>query len=392
MNVKPVLWTYRPRKDGSCNIKIYVSFKSVKKFIKTPYHCFPRDFNKTRGKVKRSHPNHFRINPALYEMCMEIETQILKDGHIDRVGDPTRESLIVFLKKYIDDIERGLTPLRKSSAKNYTSLQTRLNQYMKHTNKKDFSFDEVDMDFYNNFKRFLFDFCACGLPGFSKHVKVLKTIMRIAQEAGLHQNEVYKSRLFKRHRKTLSDKIFLTQEEIGMIEKVNLSHDPGLDKERDRFLISYYFLMRYEDSRRIKKNNLIPGNRKDQKMIKYRQEKTGHYCIVPVKSNALRILEKRNFDLSGGSNPQSNREIKMVCALAGVTHEVQQGEQVAPKWKFVTTHTARRSAATNLALQNVSIKIIADLGGWSDIDTLRTYLRASGLDSAQVAQDLDFFL
>ncbi|MCB0653995.1 MAG: tyrosine-type recombinase/integrase [Saprospiraceae bacterium] len=58
---------------------------------------------------------------------------------------------------------------------------------------------------------------------------------------------------------------------------------------------------------------------------------------------------------------------------------------MGPKWKFVTTHTARRSAATNLALQNVNIKIIADLGGWTDIRTLRSYLRASGLDSALVA-------
>ncbi|MCB0650919.1 MAG: hypothetical protein KDC85_06555 [Saprospiraceae bacterium] len=52
----------------------------------------------------------------------------------------------------------------------------------------------------------------------------------------------------------------------------------------------------------------------------------------------------------------------------------------------------RRSAATNLAPQNASVKIIADLGGWTDIRTLRTYLRASGLDSALVAKDLEFFM
>lgn len=392
MNVRPVLWTYKPRKDGSCNIKIYISFKSVKKYIKTSYHCHPRDWNTTSGKVKRSNPNHLRINPALYELCQEIEIQILKDGRLDRVGEPERESLIKFLVKYIEDIERGLTHMKKSSSKNYRSLQTRLNQFMDHKGLKDLSFDEINMDFYNDFKRYLFDFCACGLPGFSKHVKVIKTVLRIAQDAGLHQNELYKSRLFKRHRKKLSDKIFLTDEEIRKIENVDLSRNPGLDHERDRFLVSYYFLMRYEDSRRIKKNYLIPGKQKGQKLLKYRQEKTGHFCIVPVKSSALKILEKRNFDLSGGSNPQSNRDIKLVCALAGLNQEVHQGEDTGPKWKFVTTHTARRSAATNLALQNVSIKIIADLGGWSDIDTLRTYLRASGLDSAHVAQGLDFFL
>ena len=61
-----------------------------------------------------------------------------------------------------------------------------------------------------------------------------------------------------------------------------------------------------------------------------------------------------------------------------------------PKWSFVTPHTARRSAATNLYLQGVSLKMIADLGGWGDDGTLRVYLRASGLDTALVARELGF--
>lgn len=110
------------------------------------------------------------------------------------------------------------------------------------------------------------------------------------------------------------------------------------------------------------------------------------------KIRSLGNTGKRGFDMDFGSNAQSNRNIKTVCALAKVDAQVKQGEESGPKWKFVTTHTARRSAATNLAMQNMNIKIIADLGGWTDIRTLRSYLRASGLDSAAVAKDFDFFL
>jgi hypothetical protein len=42
-------------------------------------------------------------------------------------------------------------------------------------------------------------------------------------------------------------------------------------------------------------------------------------------------------------------------------------------------------------LQNVSLKLIADLGGWSRIETLKLYLRASGLETAIMATDLEFF-
>ena len=77
--------------------------------------------------------------------------------------------------------------------------------------------------------------------------------------------------------------------------------------------------------------------------------------------------------------------------MAGIDEMVSEGPKRALKWKFVTTHTARRSAATNLYLQGVSLKMIADLGGWGDEGTLRVYLRASGLDTALVAKDLGFF-
>lgn len=391
MNIKPMIWTYKPRKNGECNIKIYVSFEGVKKYYKTPYYCQPTEFNKKTGKVKRNHPNHSKLNGALYEICQDIESHLIKTGSLKGVGETKKESLIKFLDAYIQDIADGKTSLRPSSGKNYRSLQTRLKQYMKHKGFEDIAFDDVTIEFYNDFKRFLFDFCNCGLPGFSKHVKIIKTVLRLAEDQNLHSNQVYKSRVFKRHRKKISDKTFLTVDDIKKLEKLDLSHDPGLDHERDRFLISYYFLMRFEDSRRIQEGNVIPGKKPGQRLMKYTQQKTGSYCIVPVSPAAEKILKKRNYDLSGGSNPQSNRNIKTVCALAGINQDVSEGEKVGPKWKFVTTHTARRSAATNLALQNVSIKIIADLGGWADIDTLRTYLRASGLDTAHVAQDLDFF-
>lgn len=60
------------------------------------------------------------------------------------------------------------------------------------------------------------------------------------------------------------------------------------------------------------------------------------------------------------------------------------------KSQQVTTHTARRSGAANLHLQGASLKTIAGLGGWKDVHSLQLYLRASGLDSARLARNLDF--
>jgi site-specific recombinase XerD len=112
---------------------------------------------------------------------------------------------------------------------------------------------------------------------------------------------------------------------------------------------------------------------------------------VPVSTKAARLLEKYNYDFSFTSNQQANRELKRIASMAGINWIVTQDKQSGPKSQFVTFHTARRSAATNLRLQGASLKTIADLGGWKKLSTLEVYLRASGMDSAILAQKLDFF-
>jgi len=77
--------------------------------------------------------------------------------------------------------------------------------------------------------------------------------------------------------------------------------------------------------------------------------------------------------------------------MAGITNVVQQGVQGVPKYNFVRTHTARRSAATNLAVQGVLLDFIAKLGGWKKLETFKKYLLASGLDVAMVAAEYKFF-
>jgi len=83
--------------------------------------------------------------------------------------------------------------------------------------------------------------------------------------------------------------------------------------------------------------------------------------------------------------------LKTITALAGINEATLQDGRTLPKSQFVGTHTARRSAATNLYLGGASLKVIADLGGWENEETLRVYLRASGLETARLAGGMAFF-
>ena len=147
--------------------------------------------------------------------------------------------------------------------------------------------------------------------------------------------------------------------------------------------------MRFSDVNRISGEMLFMLNGKQ--FLRYQSMKTKVEATLPVKESALKVMQKYNFDFQFSSNVQANRHLKTIAAMAGININVTQDGLIAPKSSFVTTHTARRSAATNLYLDGVSLKMIADLGGWKDLQILHTYLRASGLDTAQVAVDLDFF-
>ena len=86
-------------------------------------------------------------------------------------------------------------------------------------------------------------------------------------------------------------------------------------------------------------------------------------------------------------------KLKMIAALAGInTNMASGGDGVAPKSALVTTHTARRSAATNLLLDGVPISEIMQLGGWKNEATLRHYLLAGGIQLARLSADRAFFL
>lgn len=87
------------------------------------------------------------------------------------------------------------------------------------------------------------------------------------------------------------------------------------------------------------------------------------------------------------SQPEANDKVKMIAARAGIDSDVDG----APKWSLVTTHTARRSAATNLWLAGMPLPEIMQLGGWRTEHQMKKYLVSSGIELAKVSAEHEFF-
>lgn len=388
MTVYPILWT-QPRENGTCSIKIYV-YTDKAKYIGTDIAISPDEWNKKNRKVKSNHPLAGMYNSILAAKCIEVERRLREGESIQDIqGRSKKQSLLELINQYIEEVKNGLHPIRRTTIKSYDALKSRLLQYCRYTGISDLHFEDIDMKFYKSYWNFLHTICKTEVQGFANHVKNLKKFMKLGLERKLHNNLAFRDKEFRIHKKTKGIKIYLNREEIQKIENLDLSQWPALQLEKDRFLISYYLLVRFGDSMRINKDNVFDS--KGKLFYGYTSEKTGVEVVIPLKPAAQEIMKRYDYQIPKVSNVNANQKIKQIASLAGINTIIKQGNKSGPKCGFVSTHTARRSGATNLYLDGISLKMIAQLGGWIRIETLKHYLLASGLDAAQVASDYHFF-
>ena len=390
MEAYPQLWKHYTRKDGTNRVVIYASGNGANRYYKTGINIHPTQWDPSRGVVV-GHPKatmyNIRLSAKVSELLSLMEEGVAGD-QLEKVTVKSKSnSLTDFFARYITELKAGIHGKKApGTIKNYQSALTKLTAY--ENERGTIRWESIDMDFYRSYHQFLINNDS-GSAAFGTHIKRLKRVMREAFDRKLHTNDIFKDSRFRAIRPVTTGKTFLTKEEIEKIERVDLTTMPHLAFERDRFLIQYYFVMRWEDSVLISKQQF----RREDKGLNYiyTSRKTSVRCVVPVSQKAKEILESRGYCLEGDTNQEANRKIKTICQLAGINTIVTLGKKTGPKYRFVTTHTARRSAATNLYLEGASLMTIAGIGGWKNIQTLRTYLLASGIEIANMARNLDFF-
>lgn len=159
-----------------------------------------------------------------------------------------------------------------------------------------------------------------------------------------------------------SQKVYLTEAELARLEEVK----PRTKKERFvklAFLISCKTGMRVSDTLRVTSENVVHG------YLTYVSQKTNKEAKVPVSAKVMGWIDELNG--IGVSPNLSNYElaIKRMCEKAGVDEPVKlfrAGREVsAPKWQFVSSHTARVTFCTIMAQKGVPVMDICTMAGHS---------------------------
>ena len=251
-----------------------------------------------------------------------------------------------------------------------------------------YDWDDIDTAFYFRLVQKLKD-KNYSMNYIGSVVKKLKTVMSEGYKLKYHTNTDY--HLFSSPMEQ-ADAVYLTKDEVERLWTLDLS-DETERKARDLFLLGCYTAMRFSDYSRLSLDNIRRG------MIYMTQKKTAGRVVVPASPKVLAIL-KRN----GGAAPvmcQSvlNRVIKVVCCRArffdkvevtkskGGRHETQMVE----KYTQISSHTARRTAATLLYQSGVPASAVMQITGHRTEAEFYKYIRTTKEENAYALKDNPFF-
>lgn len=179
-------------------------------------------------------------------------------------------------------------------------------------------------------------------------------------------------------RQEASEHVYLNPAELKMIE----NYKPTLDTEkfaRAAFLLCAYTGCRVTDYPLVTEANFY-GNE-----LRFTSKKTKVSARMPLHPLIPSLIEElRAYNYA---NPASlvGQYIKIICRRVGIKEPVtlyQRGKrQTLPKWQFVSTHTARRSFATNLYLDGYTIKQISGMMGHKNTNQTEKYIISSFADN-----------
>ena len=192
--------------------------------------------------------------------------------------------------------------------------------------------------------------------------------------------------------------VFLSMNEITRIYYYKFEkQDKRKAKERirDMFVIGCLTALRYSDYSKLTSQNLING------YIMIRTKKTNVDVKVPAHDYVQEIFSKYAGQVPCGLCIQYfNKYLKVIMKEIGlndlITYSFTKGGKLVTvtreKWELISSHTARRSAATNMYLTGrMKTLEIMKLTGHRTEQNFFRYIRLTGDDTARSISGDMFF-
>jgi integrase len=322
-------------------------------------------------------------------------------------NDDPQKDLLSFIKKFIIDSRSRINPITGQLITRSTLLKygTCFN-YLKDFSKvyyRPVDFESIDSDFYNDFVSFL---CkrikkiklkngqiktekGLATNTVGKQIAVLKNFIIAAIEQGYTNIPMHKIKRFKIVTED-SENIYLTEQELSDLNELDLSYSSKLESVRDLFLVAAWTGCRFSDIGQVNSNNILDG------FIRFKQVKTNNLVIIPIHPIVKAIMEKYNNCLPRVfTNQKMNEYLKVIGDLAELNDTFQKSITIGgvkqvktfQKKELLSTHTARRSFATNLYKSDFPSISIMQITGHKTEKAFLKYIKVTPQEHANKLKD-----
>jgi len=359
------------------------------------------------------------------ESMRNIKTEVLHGTK--EIADMKRKRgafLDSYIKQYYDDLISGKrlktgrgVKVKEETAGNFRALYNKLLKYQRSTYRH-YRMEDIDMEWQREFVAWLSK--KGHFPnGIHVFLKQLHLVMRCAYDEQLTDNDITRFTSFV-PKAVPTDDIFLTPEQIDTLYNLDLSSREKItslieknvkgEKRRenfidqltphkvasisntlDIFLIGCFTGQRISDYSRINKGMITRLG--DDWFIRIVQKKTGKKVYIPLDERVKNILDKHKGTLPTVSLTNLNINLGLIFEYLGWTQDSgidksrmgkKRGRRVCD---MVSSHTARRSFATNAYSAGIKVSSIMAVTGHSTERVFRRYIKLFSEDKAMLAAE-----
>ncbi len=391
-------------------VRVWVS-KQIDQSTTTGFQVNKGDFSNVYQKIKNKSTikNRVEINTKLaklrdyltdcYNYTVADDNHFYKDWLKDNVNkffnrvddsEQYKKYFVEWAKFHIEtetlNRQTGKAITDRTRKKNKNALNTLI--AFEHYSGKQIQLKSINYNFYKEFVNFCINIQGYTQNTTGTKIKILKAWINEANKRGFCNIDLSD---FKTMTNETKD-VYLTDDEINKIFAYNFNNDLRLLNARNLLVIGTRTGLRVSDIMRLNKDNI------NNDMITIKTKKTGTTVIIPLHQQIKMILAQNNGEFPRPiSDQRFNDYIKEICYKVGITQIVDGGKLNPktkrkeygkfPKCELITSHTCRRSFATNLYGKIDNVTIMGITGHKTEREFLK-YIKVTPTQHAKNLQKL----
>lgn len=346
---------------------------------------------KAKGGDKNSIMVNDAIDNARYRV-QKIKLKIEQEEKAPTIGnisylyqDKQRldRTIIKLFEEHNNDCVRKIgIQMAKATYERYLTCLKHFKEFLhKEYGLDDLPVCEINKVIYESFELYLRSVKKCTNNTTVKYIRNFNKIVRIAVEKGWINRSPYKEVGFKIEE---IDMPYLTHKELDTLYKKEITLQ-RLDLIRDVFIFCCHTGLAFSDVKELTEDNIILGI-DNHKWISKHRKKTNVISKIPLLSVAEKLIEKyknnpvciiRGVLLPVPTNQKMNAYLKEIADICSIK-------------KILTTHTARRTFATTVLLQNgVNMEAVSKMLGHTSLYMTRKYAKVDELYISQETKGIE---